>query len=134
MRRSKFNAPVALALLVAVSLGCAGVRKPWRDYSELQWDSKTWLAGDAIERGRMIRDIFIKRVANGKRQNDVTALFGEPDLKKTIGGKEVWFYRIELGYAGGADLFPISFDPKSGGYVGMARGGTMSMVVESEEI
>jgi len=134
MKSSKTNALVALALLVAVSLGCAGIRKPWRDYSERTFDSKVWLAGDALERGRMVHDIFEKRIADGKDRAGVEILFGDPDTKKTIEGKEVWFYSVDLGIAGGMDLLPISYDKKGTAYAGVVRGSTISILAKSDEI
>ena len=134
MKSSKTNALVALALLVAVSLGCTGIRKPWRDYSERTFDSKVWLAGDALERGRMVQDIFEKRIADGKDRAGVETLFGDPDTKKTIEGKEVWFYSVDLGIAGGMDLLPISYDKKGTAYAGVVRGSTISILAKSDEI
>src|SRR5688572_11857015 len=134
MKSSNTNALIALALLVAVSLGCAGMRKPWRDYSERTFDSKVWLASDGVERGRMVHDIFEKRITDGEDREGVKTLLGEPDTKKTIEGKEVWFYSVDLGIAGGMDLLPISFDKKGTAYAGVVRGSTISILAKSDEI
>jgi len=134
MNSSKLDALIAVALLVAVSLGCAGMKRPWRDYSELKFDSKAWLAGDAIERGRMTRDIVMNRVPEGYDADTVKKEFGEPDLQKTIEGKKVWLYRIDLGMTGGMDLFPISFDGRGRAMAGVVRGSTFSMYMKSDEV
>lgn len=134
MKGSKLNAVIALSLLLAVSLGCGGVRRPWRDYSQLKFDSKAWLAGDAIDRGRMVRDIMINRIPNGKTSDMVKEQFGEPDQQKTVEGRKVWLYEIDLGSADGMDFFPISFDEKGRAMTGMVRGSKFSADVKSDEL
>jgi hypothetical protein len=59
---------------------------------------------------------------------------GEPDLKRTIENREVWFYRVDQGIVGAMDLIPISFDDKGRGQVGYAHGGTMSIMEKESEL
>ena len=134
MKRSNIDAVFALSLLIALSLGCGGVRLPWRDYSQMKFDSKVWLAGDAIERGRMVRDIMINRIPNGKTSETIREQFGEPDQQKTVEGRKVWLYKIDLGSAEGMDFFPISFDDKGRAMTGMVRGSKFSADVKSDQL
>jgi len=72
----------------------------------------------------------------GGRQHKEQAVktLGEPDLKKTIEGKEVWFYRVDLGIVGAMDLVPVSFDEKGRGLVGYSHGATRSMMEKEEDL
>ena len=126
---------VCVLIVAAVSIACMGIKKPWRDYSPKPFSSAEWLAGDRIERGRMLNDMFRNsKVEIGNRDLAIKTL-GEPDIKKTIENKEVWFYRIELGFGPeGMDLLPVSFDDKGRGSVGMAKGGTMSIAAKESEL
>jgi hypothetical protein len=133
LAKSVINLGLCLILISFVSLGCAGVRKPWREYTQKPFNSEEWLAGDRIERGRMFADAFKKRICNGKSKEEITKLFGEPDKKTDVEGKEVWLYHVDLGFAGSdLNMFPISFDDKRGAYAGRVKGGTMSMLAEDE--
>lgn len=133
LSKSIINLSVILILLSLVGLGCAGYKNPWRDYSRKPFSSAEWLAGDNIERGRMIVDIFEKRIPDGKTQEQIVKLFGDPDKKTTVENREVWLYRVDLGVAGSdLNMFPISFDRKRGTFAGSVEGGTMSMLVEDE--
>jgi hypothetical protein len=111
-----------------------GMRKPWRDYSEKPFSSKEWLAGDRVERGRMILDLAKKRHPNGRTHEGIVEMLGEPDFKKTVEGKEVWFYRVDIGIPGGMDLAPVSFDQKGRAMYGMVRGDTYSMMAKEDEL
>jgi hypothetical protein len=140
--RTSAGAFVRLALcaglLMAIAMGCSGVKRPWRDYSKREFSSADWLAGDKIERGRMAMDMycneFIKCKAEVSTREQTIKSLGEPDLKKTIEGKEVWFYRVDLGIAGAMDLVPVSFDEKGRGLVGYSHGGTRSMMEKESEL
>ena len=111
-----------------------GFKKPWRDYSAKPFSSAEWLAGDKIERGRMLRDLFLKRsVGVGTREEAIKTL-GEPDFKKTIESHEIWCYRIDLGIPDAMNVVPLSFDEKGRGSMGMARGDTMSMATKEDEL
>ena len=129
---------VCAIIFAAAGLGCAGMKRPWRDYSERPFSSADWLAGDKIERGRMVHDMycneFIKCKAEVSTREQALKTLGEPDLKKTIEGKEVWFYRVDIGIAGGMDLVPVSFDEKGRGLVGYSHGGTRSMMEKESDL
>lgn len=131
---SKLNLAVSLLLIAAVNLSCMGFRKPWRDYSDKPFNSKDWLAGDRIERGRMTHDVFKKRIPNGKSRDQILGIFGEPDRKKTVEGKEVWFYKTDIGIPDALDMFPISFDDKGRAYVGVVTGSTISIGAKEDEL
>lgn len=124
---------MCLLILAAVNLGCMGFKKPWRDYSDRPFSSTDWLAGDKIERGRMLRDLFIKHRSVGSREEAVKML-GEPDFKKTIEKSEVWFYRMDLGIPDAMDVIPVSFDPQGRGSMGMVQGDTGSMAGKESEL
>jgi len=125
---------ICVAILVAMNLACMGFKKPWRSYEPKPFSSAEWLAGDKIERGRMVRDMFRNsKVEVGSRDLALKTL-GEPDFKKTIEKSEVWFYRIDFGIPDAMDVVPVSFDEKGRGSVGMAKGGTMSTAAKESEL
>ena len=115
-----------------INLGCAGISKPWRDYSHKPFNSQEWLAGDAVERGRMSLDVSKKRIPDGKSKAEIVKLFGEPDKKATVEGREVWLYRTENNAGSRLNQFPISFDAKKGAFVGGVKGGDMHMYVDQD--
>jgi hypothetical protein len=121
-------------IIAAVGLGCMGIKKPWRDYSDKPFSSAEWLAGDKIERGRMIKDMFRNPKVEIASRDMALKTLGEPDLKRTIEKSEVWFYRADLGIPGGMDLIPVSFSEKSAGQIGYAHGGTMSIMAKEEDL
>ena len=129
------NLAFCLVLVMAVGLACAGTKRPWRDYSAKPFSSAEWLAGDHIERGRMAMNMFNNRDVNIATREATVQTLGEPDLKKTIENKEVWLYRIDLGFGPeGRDILPVSFDSKGRGSIGVAHGGTMSAVAKESEL
>src|SRR5215470_6898344 len=109
---SKLNLALCLLLLASFGLGCAGIKKPWRNYTAKPFDSKEWLGGDRVERGRMSLDLFKSRKANGKTHEQIVALLGQPDRKVTVEGKEVWLYKTDIGIPDALDNIPISFDAR----------------------
>lgn len=123
-----------ILIVAAWAIGCAGMKKPWRSYTPIPFSSEAWLAGDKIERGRMMADMFRNpKLEIGSRDAAIRSL-GEPDIKKTIEGKEVWFYRIDFGIMDALDLSAISFDEKGRGSSGYGHGGTMSMGAKESEL
>ena len=134
--RSFVRLLLPLAILVFVGTGCIpGMKKPWRDYSQRPFDAAAWREGDAIERGRMASDFQgMRKALQGHRQEKIVEMLGEPDLKKTIENREVWFYRVDIGIVGGMDLVPVSFDPKGLSLWGVARGGTFSAMAKEEDL
>ena len=134
MKRNSYMFVVSMLVVAAVGIGCMGMKKPWRDYSPKPFSSEDWLAGDRIERGRMLTDLFKTRTKYVATRDEAIKNLGEPDLKKTIESKEVWFYRMELGIVGAMDLIPISFDAQGRGSTGYAHGGTMSMAEKESDL
>ncbi len=134
MKANSLNFVIVLCIVASVGLGCMGIKKPWRDYTKKPFDSKEWLAGDKIERGRMVLDLAKQRKPYGLTKESVVEMLGEADLKKTIEGKEVWFYRVDIGIAGGMDLAPVSFDEKERSSYGMAKDGTYSMMKKESDL
>ena len=133
----KNTANVLAILMIAVIAGiaCSGMKRPWRDYSQKPFTSAEWLAGDKIERGRMIGDFKTLRSAlAGLTPETVTTTLGPPDLKKTIEKREVWFYRVDIGIMGGMDLLPVSFDEKGKSMFGMVTGSTFSAMAKEEDL
>ena len=132
------EAPVCLAacmlILDVAALGCAGMKRPWRDYSDKPFSSADWLAGDKIERGRMVHSMYRNPAVEVSSKELAAKSLGEPDIKKTIEGKEVWFYRVDIGIMDAMDLVPISFDDKGHGSVGYAHGGTMSIMEKESDL
>ena len=131
---TKVSFAFCLVILAALALGCAGFRRPWRDYGDKPFNATEWRAGDRIERGRMTLDIVKRRIPNGKKRDSVLETFGEPDKKNKVEGKEVWYYKTDVGIPGALDNFPISFDDKGRAYVGVVRGDTISIGVKDDEI
>ena len=125
---------LCLLILVVVNLACTGFKKPWRDYSPKPFSSQEWLTGDKIERGRMLGDMFRNPKLDISNREAAIRSLGEPDLKRTIDGKEVWFYRMDLGIVGAMDLIPISFDENGRGSTGYAHGDTMSIAEKEEDL
>lgn len=130
----RLDLAICCAVLLAVTLGCAGIKRPWRDYSDRPFSSAEWLAGDKIDRGRMVKSMFRNPEVEVANREMTLKTLGEPDLKKTIEGTEVWFYRVDIGIPGGLDLVPVSFSEKRGGHVGYAHGGTMSIMAKEEDL
>ena len=120
---------VCLLLVAFVGTSC-GLRKPWRSYANQPFDSQRWRDGDAITRGTMFWDIFERRRLSGKSREDVVALLGEPDRKRSIEGKEVWLYQVEVIGETPRRFFPVSFDQKGLASAGAARTGTVSMLMD----
>lgn len=131
---TKFDLIICAAIIATVCLGCAGIRKPWRDYSDKPFSSAEWLAGDKIERGRMVKDMFRNPKVEIQSRDLALKTLGEPDLKRNIEKSEVWFYRCDIGITGGMDLIPVSFNEKGLGQVGYAHGGTMSIMAKEEDL
>jgi hypothetical protein len=121
-------------IIAAINLACMGIKRPWRDYSPKPFSSTEWLAGDKIERGRMMTDMFRNRAIEGGTRETAVKTLGEPDLKKTIEKREVWFYRMDLGMSGAMDLIPISFDEKGRSSMGMVKGDTISIALKESEL
>jgi hypothetical protein len=132
MKKPNSTRPAAFALLLIgiISLACAGIPKPWRDYSKKSFDSQQWKAGDPQTRGTMYFDLFVKRKLTGKSKDEVVELLGESDKKTSSEGLEVWLYRIEIVGEWNRPAFPVSFDKNGKAFGGRVKDGTMSMIVE----
>lgn len=129
------SSTIAVLALIFLTAGCMGIKKPWRDYSQRPFDAKEWREGDKIERGRMSGDFRgMRSELDGRTQQSILEMLGEPDIKRTIEGREVWFYRVDIGIPGGMDLMPVSFDPKKGSMFGMVRGSTFSAMAKEEDL
>ena len=133
--KNRANVMAILMIAVIAGIACSGMKRPWRDYSQKPFTSAEWLAGDKIERGRMIGDFKTLRSAfAGLTPETVTSTLGPPDLKKTIEKREVWFYRVDIGIMGGMDLLPVSFDEKGKSMFGMVTGSTFSAMAKEEDL
>jgi hypothetical protein len=133
--RATPTAFLCLALVLFAGLACMGIKKPWRSYSQIPFSSEGWLAGDHVERGRMNNDMFRNPKLHIATRDEALQSLGEPDIKKTIEGKEVWFYRVELGFGPeGMDLIPISFDQKGRGSFGYSYGDTGAIMAKESEL
>ena len=129
------NFAACLLIIAAVGVGCAGFKRPWRDYSDKPFSSAEWIAGDKIERGRMNHDIFKKRREfTGLTPEGLAEKLGPPDLKRTIERREVWFYRVDIGVVDGMDLVPFSIDEKGKSMFGMVTGSTFSSMAKEEDL
>lgn len=104
-----------------------GFKSPLREWTAKPFNSREWLAGDRWLRARMRQDVFDKRIPNGKQLQEITKMFGEPDAKKTIDGREVWLYNINTGETDDIDMLAISFDTKGRAFAGLSKDGTVSM-------
>ena len=133
--KNRANVMAILMIAVIAGIACSGMKRPWRDYSQKPFTSAEWLAGDKIERGRMIGDFKTLRSAlAGLTPETVTSTLGPPDLKKTIEKREVWFYRVDIGIMGGMDLLPVSFDEKGKSMFGMVTGSIFSAMAKEEDL
>lgn len=124
------NLSLCLALLLLVSTGCSGLKNPFRDYSRKPFSSADWRQGDAVERGRMMHDLMDKRAVDAKHEAEVREILGEPDRKTSEDGRVIWLYHVDLGHNSALPYLPISFDSRTGAFVGRVKGGTMSLLVE----
>jgi hypothetical protein len=104
-----------------------GFKSPLREWTPKPFNSAEWLAGDRWLRARMRQDIFEKRIPNGKQRQEIANLFGEPNGKRTIEGREVWFYNINTGETDDIDMLAISFDAKGRAFAGLSKEGKVSM-------
>ncbi|MEJ7848851.1 MAG: hypothetical protein WKF92_12265 [Pyrinomonadaceae bacterium] len=130
---SRVNLALSILFIAAINLACMEYKKPWRDYSAKPFSSQEWLAGDRIERGRMTLDLFKKRIPNGKTREQIVEILGEPDKKKTVEKREVWFYKTDIGISGAFDNFPVSFDDKERASAGVVTGGTISIGAKDDD-
>ena len=112
--KTSINLCLVLTLVFCFGLGC-GFNNPFRDYSSKPFNSQEWLAGDSIERGRMMRDLYKNRgVVSGKSKASVVEILGEPDKKSEVAGKEVWQYAMKFSGQSTTSYFSVSFtDNKS---------------------
>ena len=94
-------------------------RKPWRDYDHIPFDRQKWRDGDAIERGRMKRDIDRSKIIEGKNRKQVLEILGEPDDKITRKEEEIWLYNVEVVGNKPQQQFPITFDKNDKASIGM---------------
>ncbi|MDQ3798954.1 MAG: hypothetical protein M3384_05855, partial [Acidobacteriota bacterium] len=134
--RCKSNAVLTFFLLAAIALSgsaCSSglVKNPFRDYSEKPFTSAEWLAGDAVERGRMYNDLYGSRAVDGKSKEEINSLLGEPEKKISVEGREVWLYRVEHSHQTPMKYFPVSFDTKRGAFAGRVKSGTVSILVKA---
>jgi hypothetical protein len=97
-QRQNIKLLVALLLASLLNASCGIVNSAVRDYSQKTFDRTDWKKGDAIERGRMLFDIYKSRssLISGKSEPELLEIFGEPDTKKEIKGQMVWFYNLEF--------------------------------------
>ena len=106
--KTSINLCLVLTLVFCFGLGC-GFNNPFRDYSSKPFNSQEWLAGDSIERGRMMRDLSKSHILNGKSKEEVLKLLGEPDKKSEDGNKEIWQYQVKFAGENPSNYFPVSF-------------------------
>ena len=135
LRTAGADLAVCFLLLAVVNLACMGARKPWRDYSDKPFSSADWLAGDKIERGRMWSSMYRNKAVEVSSHESAVKTLGEPDFKKNIDNKDVWFYRIELGQGAEAmDLIPVTFDEKGHGSLGMSGKGSFGLLAREDKL
>jgi hypothetical protein len=131
-KSSVVQSSLCLCLLLLVSFGC-GFRKPWRSYEQQPFDSAKWKAGDALTRGNMVRDLFLKRSLNNQTRETVVNMLGEPDKKRpgaSAVSTEVWLYQIETVGEKPYQYFAVSFDKQGRASGGEVRDGTISILVD----
>ncbi len=98
MNSKKITIFLSLFSIILLTANCGIIKNITRDYSSKEFNSADWKNGDAIERGRMLIDIYKKRgrYINGKTEKELLEIFGEPTTKKFNHGKAVWLYNLEL--------------------------------------
>ena len=100
MKRMIIRTLVLLCVISATACNQFLHKKPWRDYSKLQFNEQQWKAGDTIERGRMVSNMYDQ--IRGKTREDVIKMLGEPDGRVTEDGAEHIWYNTE--HVGRKDL------------------------------
>jgi hypothetical protein len=105
----------ALTLIFSLGLACGGMNNPFREYSSKPFNSTDWRTGDAVERGRMMSDLYSKRgIVSGKSKEKIVEILGEPDQKGEVAGREVWQYAMKFSGRSEAAYFSVFFkDEKS---------------------
>jgi hypothetical protein len=108
---------ISIFCLLAICLGCAGMRKPWRSYEQKPFDAESWKNGDAIERGTMARDLLgVKNVTEnvGENKSKVLATLGEPYSTREEKIREnkvtVLIYEVDMGEPEFMNAVQIFFD------------------------
>jgi hypothetical protein len=98
MNNKKITIFLSLFIIVLLNTTCGIVKNITRDYSSKEFTSTDWKKGDAVERGRMLIDIYKKRsrYINGKNEKELLEIFGEPDTKKDKNDTSFWLYNLEF--------------------------------------
>jgi hypothetical protein len=117
-------------LLTALFLNaaCGVIKNPLRDYSPQPFNAQQWLAGDAIERGRMVKAIDERIFVDGNERADVLKMLGEPDKKSTDASGEIWLYRVDLGHNSATPYLPVTFSPQFGTVIGRFKGDKVAFL------
>lgn len=127
---------ISMFCLLAICLGCAGMRKPWRNYEPKPFDAESWQTGDAIERGTMTRNLIgVQNIQEevGKNKAAVIKTLGEPHSTREnkIGGQKttVLLYEVDFGESEFMYALQVFFDEDD-----QTRFATLGVTKEKESI
>jgi hypothetical protein len=77
-----------------MNVSCGLVSNPFRDNSNIPFNSEVWKKSDAFEKGRVFDDMIKKRVIEGLDKDGLIKFLGEPDKKRVEAGNDVFLYRM----------------------------------------
>ena len=118
-----------LMTVLLLSSGCGIIRNPFRESSNIPFNSEVWKKSDAFERGRMFDEMVKKPVIDGLDENGLIKLLGEPDKKRKEDGNSIFLYRIEVGHNTTMPFLGITIDKENGAFLGAVSNGKASILV-----
>lgn len=116
-------------IVLFFNAACGIVRNPFRESSNIPFNSEVWKKSDSFERGRMFDDIIKKNLIDGLNKDELVKLLGEPDKKRIEEGNDIFLYRIEIGHNTTMPYLGITIDKKMGAYLGALKDGKGSILV-----
>lgn len=120
---------IIFTIVLFFNAACGIVRNPFRESSNIPFNSEVWKKSDAFEKGRMFDDIIRKNLINGQDKDELVKLLGEPDKKRVEEGNDIYLYKIEVGHNTTMPYLGITIDKKMGAYLGAIKNGTGSILV-----
>lgn len=120
---------IIFTIVLIFNAACEIVKNPFRESSNIPFNSEVWKKKDAFERGRMFDDIIRKNLIGEQNKDELVKLLGEPDKKRVEEGNDIYLYKIEVGHNTTMPYLGITIDKKMGAYLGALKNGTGSILV-----
>lgn len=120
---------IIFTIVLLFNAACGIVRNPFRDSSNIPFNSEVWKKSDAFERGRMFDDMIRKNLIDGLNKDELVKLLGEPDKKRVEEGNDIYLYKIEVGHNTTIPYLGITIDKKMGAFLGAIKNGQGSILV-----